>query len=64
MFELELAKNSLIGEGIAVEYSRDSPLAKQQLSAIAESFSGISTYVEGLSGALQDLRSAYKNIQV
>jgi hypothetical protein len=47
MFEQEIARNSLIGDGIAVEYTRDSPLSRQQLCAITESYAGITSYVEG-----------------
>ena len=43
----ETEKNILIGEGIAVEYTRDSPLFRQQLAAVEQSYCGISSYLEG-----------------
>lgn len=43
----ETEKNLLMGNGIAVEYTRDSPLFRQQLAAVEESYSGISVYMQG-----------------
>ena len=47
MFSHETEKNVMIGTGIALEYTRDSPLFRQQLNAIEESYHGISGYVDG-----------------
>jgi hypothetical protein len=47
MFTHETEKSLMIGTGIAIEYTRDSPLFRQQLSAIEESYAGISAYVDG-----------------
>jgi hypothetical protein len=47
MFSHETEKNVMIGTGIALEYTRDSPLFRQQLNAIEESYNGISGYVDG-----------------
>ena len=50
MFTHETEKSLMIGNGIAIEYTRDSPLFRQQLSAIEESYAGISAYVDGFVG--------------
>jgi hypothetical protein len=36
-----------LGENIALEYVRDSPLFRQQLSAFEDSSIGLSEYIEG-----------------
>ena len=40
-------ENVLMGNGIAMEYTRDSPLFQQQLTAVEESYSGIAAYTKG-----------------
>lgn len=47
MFDEETEKNLMMGAGIAVEYTLDSPMFRQQLYAIEHSYSGIGNYVEG-----------------
>jgi hypothetical protein len=50
--------SSALGVGLAVEFVKDSPLFRQNVSAFQNSFSHFSPYCENLAGALKDYTSA------
>ena len=52
-----IIKNKL-EPNISLEYTRDSPLFRQQLTAFDDSFQGISTFAEGVKGALREYNDA------
>ena len=52
-----------LGENIALEYVRDSPLFRQQLNAFEESCSGIAGYAKSVLAALKEVDSAVVTLQ-
>jgi len=52
-----------LGDNIALEYVRDSPLFRQQLHAFEESGSGIAGYARGVQAALKEYESAIVVLQ-
>jgi len=52
-----------LGENLALEYIRDSPLFRQQLNAFEESCIGLSGYTQGIMSALSEVDSAIVTLQ-
>lgn len=55
--------HSALGEGLAIEYTRDSPLFRQQITAFEDSFQALPQYCKHVTDCLYDVDKAYSGLK-
>ena len=55
--------HSALGDGLAIEYTRDSPLFRQQVSAFEDSFQNLPAYCKNVLSCLHDVDRAYSGLK-